>query len=343
MPGIEFNALPTMIGDMPYKDAETACRTVFYYLKDIPAWPQMSKRSYLENMYVQFSEGFPGIVVGDGKIFVDRAKNLNEPLEKLYQAYLENDYTKFPISKDHAAGLHQFLTYAGLPVKAVKGQVTGPVSWGMTVVDNDGKAIAYDDTLIDAAARLLKLKAAWMEEELRKISHNTIIFVDEPSLHSIGSAFFNLSNEKVISLIQEVFSGIRGLKGLHCCGKSDWSVLLKTSPDILSFDAYNYAESLTLYPKEVTRFIANGGTIAWGIVPNQAETLNKESLGSLMDRLEEAVAPFTRKGFDIPFRQLIVQSLLTPSCAFTSLTPESTDRALELLNDLSQKVRARWG
>jgi methionine synthase II (cobalamin-independent) len=332
-----------MIGDLPYTDPETACRTVLHYLKDIPAWPQISKRSFLENMYVQFSEGFPGIVVQDGKIYVDRTRDLNEPLEKLYQAYLENDYTKFPISQDYAAGLHQFLTYGGLPVKAVKGQVTGPVSWGMTVVDSDGKAIAYDETLSDAAAKLLKLKAAWMEAELRKISPNTIIFVDEPSLHSIGSAFFNLNNEKTINLIQEVFSSIRGLKGLHCCGKSDWSVLLKTRPDILSFDAYNYAESLTLYPKEVTRFIADGGVIAWGIVPNQADTLNKESLGSLMDRLGEAIAPFTRKGFDIPFRQLIAQSLLTPSCAFTSLTPEGADRALELLTDLSQKVRTRWG
>ena len=161
MPGIEFNCLPTMIGNVPYTDAIIACQRILHYLKEIPAWPQMSKRSFLENMYVQYSEGFPGIVVRDEKIYVDRAQDLEKPLEKLYSAYLENNYNKFPISLEYAAGLHQFLTYTDLNLRAVKGQVTGPVSWGMTVTDNDGRAIAYDEVLADAAAKLLKLKAAW--------------------------------------------------------------------------------------------------------------------------------------------------------------------------------------
>jgi hypothetical protein len=97
-----------------------------------------------------------------------------------------------------------------------------------------------------------------MEAELRKISPNTIIFVDEPYLHSIGSAFFALSSEQVVSLIKEVFSGISGIKGIHCCGQSDWSVIISTGLDILSFDAFNYAQSLTLYPKEVKSFIEKG-------------------------------------------------------------------------------------
>ena len=31
------------------------------YLQAIPCWPQLPKRSYRENMYVQYAEGFPGI------------------------------------------------------------------------------------------------------------------------------------------------------------------------------------------------------------------------------------------------------------------------------------------
>lgn len=331
-----------MIGSVPYTDPVIACEKVLHYLKDLPAWPQLSKRSFLENMYVQYSEGFPGVVIRDEKIFIDRAQDLDTPLEKLYSAYLENNAHKFPVSKDYAAGLHQFLTYTDLPVKAVKGQVTGPVSWGMTVTDNDGRAIAYDDILSDAAAKLLKLKAAWMEAELRKISPNTLIFVDEPYLHSIGSAFFALSSEKVVNLIKEVFSGITGLKGIHCCGQSDWSIVLATGLDVLNFDAFNYAQSLALYPKEVKSFIQKGGAIAWGIVPNDEEQLEKESVSSLLDRLTEAIAPLTRQGFDFPFRQLITQSLITPSCGLAGLTPEGTDRVLEMLTDLSNRVRSRW-
>jgi len=341
MAKVKFDCLPTMVGTMPQTNAKEACEMVLKYLKDVPAWPQLPKRSYLENMYVQVSEGFPGITVEEGKVFVDRNKDIETPLERLYSAYLENNFYKFPISKDYAAGLHQFLIYKDLNVQAVKGQIVGPVTWGMTVADNDGKAIAYDDVLGDACAKLLKLKVSWMEEELRQISKNTIIFVDEPYLTSLGSSFFALNKEKVLTLIGEVFSGIRGLKGIHCCGNSDWSFILQTGADILSFDAYNYASSLALYLQDVKKFISIGGVVAWGIVPNEEESLKKESAASLQDRLEEAMAPFTRKGSDIPFKELKSQSLLTPSCTLSNLSIEAAKTALELLNGLSDRMRRK--
>jgi methionine synthase II (cobalamin-independent) len=135
--------------------------------------------------------------------------------------------------------------------------------------------------------------------------------------------------------------GIKGLKGVHCCGNTDWSVLLGTSVDIVSFDAYNYAQSLSLYPSEVKSLLDRKGAIAWGIVPNDEPSLTKETAASLKDRLEEAMAPFTRKG--VPFRQLIGQGLLTPSCGLASLdTTEAAARALELLAELSQMIRKRY-
>jgi methionine synthase II (cobalamin-independent) len=335
---MEFNCLPTAIGSMPQTDAKAACAQVVKYLREIPCWPQLPNRAFEENMYAQFSEGFPGITVTGDKIFVDRAKDLDSSLERLYTAYLENDFAKYPLSADYAAGLHAFLALENLSPMAVKGQVTGPVTWGLTVADSDGKAIIYDDTLGDAVARFLRLKAAWQEKELKKISPNTIIFVDEPYMASFGSVSVLLSAERVQSLLEEVFRGIDGLKGVHCCGNTDWSVLLGTSMDIASFDAYNYAQSLSLYPKEVKALLDRGGAVAWGIVPNEGASLGKETASSLKDRLEEAMAPFTRNG--VSFKQLLRQSLLTPSCTLASLdTPDAAARALELLAELSRLMR----
>jgi methionine synthase II (cobalamin-independent) len=128
---------------------------------------------------------------------------------------------------------------------------------------------------------------------------------------------------------------------VHCCGNTDWSILLDTSVDIISFDAYNYAQSLSLYPSEVKKFLDRAGTIAWGIVPNEKEALVKETAASLKDRLEEAMVPFTRH--DIRFKQLIVQGLLTPSCGLEPLaTEEAAVRALELLTELSVQIRKRY-
>lgn len=341
MPDVEFGCLPTVIGNMPHTDPAEACSLVTRYLKDIPAWPQLPNRSFLENMYVQYSQGFPGVVVKENSIYVDRSQDLTKPLEQLYTAYLENDFAKYPISPDYAAGLHSFLGLENLAPRAVKGQVTGPVTWGLTVTDDSRRAIIYDDVLGDAVAMLLRLKASWQEKALSQISANTIIFVDEPYMVSFGSAFIPLSREKVVSLLEEVFGGISGLKGVHCCGNTDWTVLLATSVDILSFDAYNYAQSLSLYPSEVKDFLGRKGTIAWGIVPNEAEALARETVASLKDRLEEAMAPFTRNG--IRFEQLIEQGLLTPSCGLAPLgTAEAAARALELLTELSVAIRKRY-
>jgi len=341
MPDTEFNCLATVIGSMPQDDAEAACTQVVKHLRDIPAWPQLPKRSPLENMYVQFSQGFPGLVVDGDRLEVHRSSDFEKQLEAFYTDFLADDFYKYAVSADYAAGLHAFLNRPGLSPLAVKGQVTGPVTWGLMVTDEDGKAIVYDDTLRDVVPKFLKMKASWMEKALGQISKRTIVFLDEPYMTAFGSVGMMLSREDVIGLLNETFTGIEGVKGVHCCGNTDWSILLATTSDIISFDTYNFAESLTLYPTEVKAFLARNGAIAWGIVPNEEEALKKESVASLKDRLEEAMAPFTRVG--IPFERLVKQGLITPSCSLASFgTTDAADCALELLADLSTKFRQEY-
>jgi methionine synthase II (cobalamin-independent) len=292
-------------------------------------------------MYVQFSEGFPGVVVDEEEkhIWIDRSPNLDMELERLYLAHLENKFQDYATGPDYAAGLDAFLSMK-VKTPAIKGQVIGPISWGLSLTDKDGRAILHDETLADALAKHLRLKAAWQEMKLRTVSPNTIVFLDEPYMTSFGSALFSTSQEQVISLINDVFAGIEGLKGVHCCGNTDWSVLLSTKLDILSFDAYNYAQSLALYPADVGRLLKRSGAVAWGIVPNEEKALEGESITSLRDRLEEAMAPFTRKG--VRFRELLEHSLLTPSCGLAGLSPQAATRALELLAELSTLMRKRY-
>lgn len=345
MTALEFGCRPTMIGSLPHKDPDKACQLVARYFPDFPAWPQLPNRSFTENMYNQFSEGFPGVVINENNVCIDGIEDLaDHALETLYRAYQENDIDQFRITAEYAAGLHSFLSLPGLSRRAVKGQVTGPVTWGLSISFCTGsypRPILFNDAMADGAATLLRMKATWQERELKKVSPNTMIFVDEPYLASFGSSYTAISREKVIGLLNEVFAGISGVKGIHCCGAADWSVLLRTSTQILSFDAYKYAHSLSLYPAEVNEFLERrGGAIAWGIVPTAAEELQKETVSSLKDRLEAAMAPFTHGS--ISFRQLLAQGLLTPSCGLAGLTEEGAIRALELLADLSKTIRQRY-
>jgi len=336
----DLQLLPISIGSLPHLDAQTACDAVRTSFGELPAWPQLPKRSFLENMYVQFSEGFPGLVLEDGRVYVDRSRDLSFDLERLYLACLEEDLDSYAIAPDYAAGLAQFFTGEFQGCVAVKGQVTGPVSWGLTVLDQDLRPVLYDEVLADAVCKHLRLKAMWQERELRRLHPTTITFLDEPYMSSFGSAYVALSRERVIALMEEVLGGLAGFKGVHCCGNTDWSIVLATSADIVSFDAYDYGESLALYPEEVKEFLRRGGLIVWGMVPRESEALARESSRTLADRMLTLMELFVKKGIDLD--DLLAASLVSPSCGLGSLSVAEAERALELTRSLSEEMRVRW-
>ncbi len=340
MAGFNFDCRATMIGSVPYADADSGCSRLENFLHNIPAWPQLPMRSNLENMYIQYSEGFPGIAIDGQKISVVRGPDFDQLLERVFYDASEDNFDKYAISPEYAAGLYCAATH-GTDHDILKGQVTGPISWGLCVTDDSGRGIIYDEILADAVVKFLKLKAAWLENFLSKRAKQTLIFVDEPYLASLGSAFVALSDEQVSSSIGEVLSGIKGLKGVHCCGVTSWPLLLDLPIDVLSFDAYNYLDSLLCYRSEAVSFIKRGGSIAWGIVPNDPEDLAKETQASLYRRFNEAIEQFAVDG--LTGAEIAAHSLITPTCGLASLTPSAADEAFFLLKAVSNKVRQNYG
>jgi len=339
-----FSALT--IGSLPYADPHHACERILRTTPEIPAWPQLPRRSFRENMYAQFSERFPGIVLEDDRLWVDREQDLDPALEALYMAYLEDDLDYAAISPPYAAALHPFLdlVQAGLPSEDsaplyLKAQVTGPVSWGLTVLDGDRRPTLYDEILADAIARHLRLKARWLERALRQVYPHTLIAVDEPYLSSFGSAYVSLGREQATALIEEVLSGIDGLTMVHCCGNTDWSLLLETSVDILSFDAYGYAAQVALYPEEIAAFLDRGGMLAWGITPKSDDAYD-ETVESLVERLCAAMHALAEKGFHID--DIRSASLISPSCGLGPLPEALADHVLDLTAGVSSAMRERY-
>jgi hypothetical protein len=326
-------------GSLPYTDPAEACQLILDHV-DILTWPQLPRRSFLENMYVQFSERFPGVVVANERIYVNRDQDLDPELEQLYVAYLTNDLEHASISSDYAAGLHRLLQMELGDLSLVKGQVTGPISWGLTVSDENRRPILYDDMLAEAIAKHLRLKVSWMERVLRGLAPQTIVFVDEPYMSSFGSAFVSLNRDQVITLLEEVFAGIEGLKGVHCCGNTDWSVLLSTAVDVLNLDAFGYAEKLACYPEEVGAFLERGGIIAWGIIPASSQVL-EETVESLLDRFHAALSLLTAKGLHQD--DLLSAALIMPSCGCGSLPIETTERVFEMTSQVSRALQERYG
>jgi hypothetical protein len=179
-----------------------------------------------------------------------------------------------------------------------------------------------------------------MERELRRLQSDTIVFLDEPYMSSFGSAFVSLNRDQVITLMEEVFAGIEGLKGVHCCANTDWSLLMSTTVNILNLDAYEYAETLALYPEELGAFLERGGMIGWGIIPASEQAL-EETVPSLVERFHHAVGLLTAKGLHQD--DLLAASLIMPSCGCGSLSIEATEKVFELTADLSRVLQERYG
>lgn len=344
MPLLDAPLLPMHIGSMPHDDPRHACDLTFEHFSQIPTWPQLPRFSPLENMYVQFSERFPGIVVEPegNRIYVDQTADLDPALEQLYMAYLENDLTFGALSPEYAAGFFAFVEQSPAHSDAfiaVKGQVTGPVSWGLRVTDQNRRPLLYKEILADAIAKFLRLKAAWQEQELQKVFEKTIVFVDEPYLANFGSALIPIQRNHVVDLIGEVLAGIKGLKGAHCCGNTDWSILLETDIDVVSFDAYGYGHTLALYPDAVRAFLDRGGVVAWGIVPHN-DHIFYETAESLLGHLERAWSHLEKKG--IRREEIVAASLITPSCGTGTLSPEVAEQVFQLTARLSELAREKY-
>lgn len=338
---IKEKFLTTGIGSLPYLDTAKGLETVREKF-DIPFWPQFPKTGFKENMYVQFAQGLPSLVIDEKarKIYVDTSRDLSEGLGSLYEIYLSEDYEKLGITKDFAEGFYAFLEAAkGWDVNYVKGQVTGPISSGLSIVDEKGKSIIYNEALKEALVKLLEIKAAWQIDKLKGLSDKVIVFLDEPYLTSFGSSFVSIEEQDVKLMLNAVIDKIHSkgaLSGIHCCGNTDWSLLADTDVDIINFDAYSYAEGLSLYPKDITGFLKRGGMLAWGIVPT-SESVSKETGESLFGRLSSEIVKLEKKG--IPRELLIAHSLITPSCGIGTLSQDLAEDILAKLAQVAQLAK----
>ncbi len=336
----------THIGSVPHLEARSITRKLIDEL-DLPVWPQLPRKTFLENMYTQFSVALPGLVLDEEreKTYFDTNGDLTQIITPFYERVLEDDLDYFALPERYASGFHAFCKMlADTTGEWVKGQVTGPISFGLTVTDQDLRASLYHETLSDVIVKNTVMVARWQIRELRRLRPNVILFVDEPYMASFGSAFISLSREQVMGMLDEVFEGIHqagALAGVHCCANTDWSVLMATQVDILNLDAYGYLNNLALYPEELARFLARGGRIAWGMVPNN-DAINNTNAGQLATELhtgiESLIQRASQRGIDLP-ADIDQFSLLSPSCGMGSTSVEIAEQVLETLKETAEVLR----
>jgi methionine synthase II (cobalamin-independent) len=347
--------LPVLIGSLPLYDHAEGVKLVFEYTPEIPLWVQLPAYKE-EGMIAQFQPGFPGLKLETDKSFIDISDPcFDDDLLEFYEEYMavkdgETDLenSRFALATDTAKGFFSFvdqLQALSNPPVAVKGQITGPITFGLGLTDQNGKAVFYNEQLRDAAVKLLAQKARWQVKNLCRFACPVIVFFDEPALAGFGSsAFITISRDEVINCFEEVIEAVHdegGLAGIHVCANADWSLLLESATDIISFDAYSYFDKLILYPDLIKRFIQSGGILAWGIVPTlNSDHIEKETADSLVAVWEEQARAIQAIGIDKS--AILDQTLITPSCGTGSLSLDHAKKVLVLTRQVSDIIRKKY-
>jgi len=336
--GFQGKLSTTAMGILPHDNADDALRLALSL--DIPCWPQLPKLSFYEDMYVQATEHFPGVVIDEDRlrIYVDTNCFLDEIPR--YLEY-ENDQTVFILSDKFSQVYRRFLSLDLASYMAIRGQIISPISLTLKIVDENGKPIVYNDEVRAFAYAFIQKKLNAQYAQLRAKNANAFVWIDDPGLEFVFNAMCGYDNVRAKGELTDFFDGVDGPRGLHLCGRPDWDFLLSLNIEILSFNAYAFGDIFVTYDK-VKDFVEKGNIISWGIVPTYCEEFSREDVMSIAGRLESMWTVLKRKGLD---RELIVQNSLLAPATCNLLNPDKTvtvDKSFELLSSVSSYLKEKF-
>jgi len=273
-------ALPVLIGSLPLQEHAAATELIMPTPLKFPV-AQPSPSFATRGCCASSCPACPGLGNG-GKLVINTEKDgFEAEILAFYEEYLavaesgaDLADSRFTLSRKEAKGFFTFLEMANRKKEslvALKGQITGPITFCTGLVDQQGRAIFYNDQLRDAAVKLLALKARWQTRRMREITETVLLFFDEPALAGLGSsAFITITADEIIACLTETFDAVRaegGLVGVHVCANTEWPVIFDAGIDILSYDAYSFFDRLILYPEHPTAGPAAGNRRRPGTAP----------------------------------------------------------------------------
>ena len=354
---VKTKFLATGIGSMPFEDPEKAVDVSLTRLSECPIWPQLPRLGLNEQMEIQYSEGLPNIVIDreKGRMYFDTASDYSDAFAAFYENYMlamdpdegNGDCSAMAISPEFSKGLYALesrLQKQGGKLPFVKVQTTGPCSFALTLVDENKRAIYYNEEFRDVIIKALAMKCRWQIQKFQPFAEKVIWFIDEPILSAFGSStYVSVKREDVVEHLSEVIDAVHAdgaLAGIHCCGNTEWSILIDAGVDMVNFDAFEFGETIAMYADSVKAHLERGGLLAWGVVPTST-AIREQTADSLAAHLEKMIDNLAAKGID---RQMICeQAVISPSCGTGSMDPADAERVFDITCELSRKMKEKYG
>ncbi len=208
--------LATAIGSLPHKDPQQAVEVVLRSIPNAPIWPQLPANGLHEQMEIQYSEGIPRVVLDKekGRMYFDTTGDTSADLAEFYEKFCADDLEAFRISPDFSKGIYAMeaaLKASGDKRPYVKVQTTGPLSVGLSIVDEKKRAIYYNAEFVDVVVKALAMKCRWQIRKFQGFAEKVICFVDEPILSAFGSStYVSVTRDDTVAKLGEVIEAVHG-------------------------------------------------------------------------------------------------------------------------------------
>jgi len=332
----------TMMGVTPYRDIDHAARSILKYLPEAPCLPALTRSIRW------MLEGLPCLVFDRVKknVYFDLSTEREPEIIEFYDRYEADDLDYFKTTPQIAPFIYEMIDrICGRrppELKWVVFHTAGPLLFGDFLKQANGQPSIYNETLRDILIKGMNIKARSLAATIHAHIPDVEVVVDLPetTLVTFTSAGGTGTREGIIDAIDASFAGIDDIRWVHCCANIDWTLLTDATIDVINFDAYQHIEQILLYAPDLNRFLQRGGMLAWGIVPVDGASLEKETTEGLIEKISTAIDRFSQSGVDE--RLLVESSWVMPACDMVLLSPEEADRALMMTSDISRALRRRY-
>lgn len=319
------------IGSLPHRDVAEAIEFA-WRATTIPTIPSLPRRSPAEAMVAQALVGIEGVSVGQyGGIAVDVSRLDVDHF--ITTDFASDAYVGF------SAFLDSFAERDTTGVDTIKWQFVGPVTLGAALV----RVGLEPDVAFPLALQAVRHHVTAMRDRVAAVCGpvRQIIVLDEPSLTEALENGFALATEEVIDLISGALAVVGGndISGVHCCSRTDWSVLLATGANIISVPVpsttqQDEMDALVSAASRITDHMNHGGRLAWGAVRTDGP------IGASAERawkqLMECMCALVRAGVD-PI-QLRAMSHITPACGLGTHTDGVAESVFDTVRSVSVRV-----
>ena len=314
-------------GSLPHRDSAAAAAFAISEF-GIATIPSLPGRSVAETMLGQATVTLPGLGIdSSGFVAVD---DRNAP------GVASGDVAGGALlDTDGFAGFSAFLDLAGkirLDGAAVKWQFVGPVTLGVAL-ERAGldRPAAFELASASVRSSLIELSDA-----VTTVLPNSpqMVVLDEPWLGELMSPGFPIPPDEAIDRMSTAMASLPGttLTGIHCCAPCDVATLLASGPGVISVPV---SPDLLEWAGYLTRFVDDGGIVAWGVVPTGGPIRSQSD--QPWRELSDLWCGLVQRGCD-PV-QLRRRSLVSPQCGLASHSVSVARGIARLTGEVGKRVK----